>query len=157
MAMKNIAAFGICPDQGTVNDAIESLKAAGFRQTDISVHSPKTWARKISFTKNTPKRRKAQWPAVDPAQCSAQHLDGWLAQARCSFPAWSPCRLRVRSWECWAEWAPVWRWAASSALWSVPEYRNMRRNATKGGCARAAFFYRCIATTLNGRRRLDRS
>jgi hypothetical protein len=40
MAMKNIAAFGIYPDQGTVNDAIESLKTAGFRQTDISVLFP---------------------------------------------------------------------------------------------------------------------
>jgi hypothetical protein len=40
MAMKNIAAFGIYPDQGTVNDAVESLKAAGFRQTDISVLFP---------------------------------------------------------------------------------------------------------------------
>ena len=40
MTMKNIAAFGIYPDQGTVNDAIESLKAAGFRQTDISVLFP---------------------------------------------------------------------------------------------------------------------
>ena len=38
--MKNIAAFGIYPDQGTVNEAIESLKAAGFRQTDISVLFP---------------------------------------------------------------------------------------------------------------------
>ena len=38
--MKNIAAFGIYPDQGTVNDAVESLKAAGFRQTDISVLFP---------------------------------------------------------------------------------------------------------------------
>jgi len=40
MAMKNIAAFGIYPDQGTVNDAIENLKTAGFRQTDISVLFP---------------------------------------------------------------------------------------------------------------------
>jgi len=40
MAIKNIAAFGIYPDQGTVNDAIESLKAAGFRQTDVSVLFP---------------------------------------------------------------------------------------------------------------------
>ena len=38
--MKNIAAFGIYPDQGTVNDAIDGLKAAGFRQTDISVLFP---------------------------------------------------------------------------------------------------------------------
>jgi hypothetical protein len=40
MAVKNVAAFGIYPDQGTVNDAVESLKAAGFRQTDISVLFP---------------------------------------------------------------------------------------------------------------------
>lgn len=38
--MKNIAAFGIYPDQGTVNDAIDALKSAGFRQTDISVLFP---------------------------------------------------------------------------------------------------------------------
>src|SRR5215203_4308111 len=40
MAVKDVAAFGIYPDQGTVNDAVESLKAAGFRQTDISVLFP---------------------------------------------------------------------------------------------------------------------
>jgi len=40
MPVKNIAAFGIYPDQATVNDAIESLKNAGFRQTDISVLFP---------------------------------------------------------------------------------------------------------------------
>lgn len=40
MAMKNISAFGIYPDQATVSDAIESLKNAGFRSTDISVLYP---------------------------------------------------------------------------------------------------------------------
>lgn len=40
MAIKNIAAFGIYPDQGSVNDAIETLKTAGFRPTDISVLFP---------------------------------------------------------------------------------------------------------------------
>jgi hypothetical protein len=40
MAVKNIAAFGIYPDQGTVNDAVETLKSAGFRHTDISVLFP---------------------------------------------------------------------------------------------------------------------
>jgi Protein of unknown function (DUF3341) len=38
--IRNIAAFGIYPDQGTVTDAIEMLKSAGFRQTDISVLCP---------------------------------------------------------------------------------------------------------------------
>jgi len=38
--MRNISAFGIYPDQATVSDAIETLKAAGFRSTDISVLYP---------------------------------------------------------------------------------------------------------------------
>jgi hypothetical protein len=38
--MKNVSAFGIYPDQATITDAIESLKAAGFRSTDISVLYP---------------------------------------------------------------------------------------------------------------------
>lgn len=38
--MKNISAFGIYPDQATVTDAIDALKAAGFRSTDISVLYP---------------------------------------------------------------------------------------------------------------------
>jgi hypothetical protein len=37
---RNISAFGIYPDEQTVSDAVESLKAAGFRQTDISVLYP---------------------------------------------------------------------------------------------------------------------
>jgi hypothetical protein len=40
MAMKNIAAFGIYPDQTAVNDAVDTLKRAGFRSTDISVLFP---------------------------------------------------------------------------------------------------------------------
>ena len=40
MATNNIAAFGIYPDQETVNEAIDNLKAAGFRHTDISVLFP---------------------------------------------------------------------------------------------------------------------
>src|ERR671912_2216712 len=40
MAVKNVAAFGIYPDQATVSDAVEALKAAGFRQTDVSVLYP---------------------------------------------------------------------------------------------------------------------
>jgi uncharacterized protein YbjT (DUF2867 family) len=36
----NISAFGIYPDRDTVNDAVDSLKAAGFRNADISVLFP---------------------------------------------------------------------------------------------------------------------
>lgn len=38
--MKNISAFGIYSDQTSVTEAIEALKAAGFRSTDISVLYP---------------------------------------------------------------------------------------------------------------------
>jgi hypothetical protein len=37
---KNIAVFGIYPDQLTAEDAVDSLKDAGFRNTDISVLFP---------------------------------------------------------------------------------------------------------------------
>jgi hypothetical protein len=40
MAMKNIAVFGIYPDQLTAEDAVDNLKDAGFRSTDISVLFP---------------------------------------------------------------------------------------------------------------------
>ena len=37
---KNIAVFGIYPDQLTAEDGVDSLKEAGFRSTDISVLFP---------------------------------------------------------------------------------------------------------------------
>ena len=40
MAVKNIAVFGIYPDQLTAEDAVDTLKDSGFRNTDISVLFP---------------------------------------------------------------------------------------------------------------------
>jgi hypothetical protein len=40
MAMRNISAFGIYPDKATLADAVDALKNAGFRSTDISVLHP---------------------------------------------------------------------------------------------------------------------
>lgn len=40
MATKNIAVFGIYPDQLTAEDAVDTLRDAGFRNTDISVLFP---------------------------------------------------------------------------------------------------------------------
>jgi hypothetical protein len=42
MAIKNIAVFGIYPDQLTAEDAVDTLKDAGFRNTDISLLFPDT-------------------------------------------------------------------------------------------------------------------
>lgn len=40
MAIKNISVFGIYPDQLSAEDAVDTLKDAGFRNTDISVLFP---------------------------------------------------------------------------------------------------------------------
>src|SRR5256885_14790227 len=40
MAGKNTAVFGIYPTYGAVDGAVESLRASGFRNTDISVMFP---------------------------------------------------------------------------------------------------------------------
>ena len=42
MAGKNTAAFGIYPNRVSVEDAVDRLKAEGFRNTDISVLFPET-------------------------------------------------------------------------------------------------------------------
>ena len=40
MAERNASVYGIYPDSGTAQDAVEALKAAGFRSTDISMLLP---------------------------------------------------------------------------------------------------------------------
>lgn len=40
MPARNISAYGIYPSQGAVNEAIQEMKTAGFRETDISVLFP---------------------------------------------------------------------------------------------------------------------
>jgi Alternative complex III, ActD subunit len=40
MAGKNTAAFGIYPDQASVSDAVDALRRAGFRSTDVSILFP---------------------------------------------------------------------------------------------------------------------
>src|SRR6476659_6665394 len=42
MAGKNTAAFGIYSDRTAVENAVEALKSAGYRNTDISVLFPET-------------------------------------------------------------------------------------------------------------------
>ncbi len=157
MAMKNIAAFGIYPDQGTVNDAIESLKAAGFRQTDISVLFPENLGSKdFGHEKHTKAPEGAVAGGGSGAVLGAAF--GWLVGAGALFfPGLEPMQAAGPIMGMLGGMGAGVTLGGSWALWSVPEYRNMRPNATKGGCARAAFFYPCIATTLNGRRRLERS
>lgn len=54
MPVKNIAVFGIFPDQLTAEDAVESLKETGFRSIDISVLFPDNQgARDFAYEKHT--------------------------------------------------------------------------------------------------------
>ena len=54
MAAKNIAVFGIYPDQLTAEDAVDSLREAGFRSADISILFPDNQgARQFSHERHT--------------------------------------------------------------------------------------------------------
>jgi len=54
MAGKNTAAFGIYPTRGMVENAVDRLKAAGYRNTDISVLFPQNVGSKdFAHEKNT--------------------------------------------------------------------------------------------------------
>lgn len=78
MAGKNTAAFGIYPDQASVSEAVDALKQAGFRNTDISVLFPENPGSKdFGHEKHT----KAPEGAVAGASSGAiiGGALGWLA------------------------------------------------------------------------------
>lgn len=75
---KNIAVFGIYPDQLTADDAVDTLKDSGFRSTDISVLFPDNQgARDFAHEKHT----KAPEGAVTGGSSGAVvgGALGWLA------------------------------------------------------------------------------
>jgi hypothetical protein len=54
MAAKNTAVFGIYPDRATVEEAVDQLRGAGFRSTDISVlFSDNKGTKEFAHEKNT--------------------------------------------------------------------------------------------------------
>lgn len=78
MPGKNVAAFGIFPDQVSVGEAVDTLKRAGFRNTDISVLFPENVGNKdFAHEKHT----KAPEGAVAGASTGAiiGGALGWLA------------------------------------------------------------------------------
>jgi hypothetical protein len=80
MARSNISAFGIYRDKDTVADAIETLKASGFRAADISVLYPENQGSKdLAHEKHT----KAPEGAVAGGSIGALAGAGvgWLASA----------------------------------------------------------------------------
>ncbi|MGI8745463.1 MAG: quinol:electron acceptor oxidoreductase subunit ActD [Bryobacteraceae bacterium] len=78
MSSKNTAAFGIYADQVSVSEAVDALKHAGFRNTDISVLFPEnTGSKDFAHEKHT----KAPEGAVAGASSGAiiGGALGWLA------------------------------------------------------------------------------
>src|SRR6185312_8224090 len=76
--MKNTAVFGIFPDSVTVGEAVEALKQAGSRNTDISVLFPEN-----TGTKDFGHERHTKAPEVAVAGASSGAIIGgalgWLA------------------------------------------------------------------------------
>ena len=78
MAGKNTAVFGIYPDQLSVEDAVDTLKQAGFRNTDISVLFPDNQGSKdFAIEANTKAPEGAATGAVSGGVVGGAL--GWLA------------------------------------------------------------------------------
>jgi hypothetical protein len=78
MAGKNTAVFGIYPDQLSVEDAVDTLKDAGFRNTDISVLFPDNQSNKdFAVEKDTKAPEGATTGGVSGAVIGGAL--GWLA------------------------------------------------------------------------------
>src|SRR5882724_888226 len=75
---KNTAVFGIYPDQTSVVNAVDALRAAGFRNTDISVLIPENEGTKdFAHEKNTKAPEGATTGAASGAILGGGL--GWLA------------------------------------------------------------------------------
>lgn len=89
MAARNTAVFGIYPDQGTVNEAMDALRASGFHNTDVSVLMPENLGSKdFAHRKHT----KAPEGAVAGGSSGALvgAALGYLAAGSFSIPGLEP-------------------------------------------------------------------
>ena len=65
MADKNKAVFGIYPNRPSVEEAVQSLRASGFRVTDISVlFQDNQGTKDLAHKRKTQRRQRALLPAV---------------------------------------------------------------------------------------------
>ena len=100
MAGKNTSVFGIYPDRtNSVEEAIDAFKAAGFRNTDISVLLPENVGSKdFAHEKHTKAPEGAATGATSGAVIGGTL--GWLAGIGALTITGQP----NLSWRCW----PVW-------------------------------------------------
>lgn len=108
MAGKNTAVFGIYPTYADVEEGVEALKAAGFRNTDISVLFSENEEQRTLPMRRTPRHRRAPRPARARALWWVELWDGWSAWAPWLFQASDLSSQQVRSWplsqaRAWAE------------------------------------------------------
>src|SRR5216110_1792524 len=107
MAGKNTAVFGIYPTYGALDGAVESLRASGFRNTDISVLFPENVGTKdFGHEKNT-KAPEGAATGGRPARSSAARSAGLPASARWRFRESVRSSQPVRSWPRSRAWAPA--------------------------------------------------
>jgi len=90
MAGKNTAVFGIYPTQGTVEDAVDALRADGFTNTDISVLFPENVGTKDFAMDKGPRHPKAPRRAQERERWSAARWAGWPAIGALAIPGLGP-------------------------------------------------------------------
>jgi hypothetical protein len=76
MAAKKTAVFGIYPERNGAERGVDTLKAAGFRNTDISVLFPEGKGTKDFAHENILKLRKVLQQAREQEQSSVADLAG---------------------------------------------------------------------------------
>lgn len=112
MAGKNTAVFGIYPSYDAVERAVDTLKTAGFRNTDISVLFPENAGTKdFAHTKGTKAPEGASTGAASGAVVGGTL--GWLAGiGALAIPGLGPFIALGRSW-------PRSPASASAAPWAA--------------------------------------
>ena len=105
MAGKNTAVFGIYQDRATVESAVDMLKQAGFRNTDISVLFPYNEGTKDFAAEKNTKAPEGTSQAQVPVRWLVEPWVGWRALARWRFRDWGRSSRPVRSWLPWLAWA----------------------------------------------------
>jgi len=99
MSGKNMAVLGIYPNYTSVENAVDVLKEAGFRNTDISVLFPeKAGSKRFAHDKGTRAPEGAAIGGGTGAVLGGALWDGWWALALWPYRVWVPSTPPVRSW-----------------------------------------------------------
>lgn len=111
MAGKNTAVFGIFPTYSSIENCVDALKLAGFRNTDISVLFPENVGSKdFAHEKNTKAPEGATAGAGTGAVVGGTL--GWLVGiGALAIPGLGPFIAAGPSWQPWL----AWEWGAPSA------------------------------------------